>query len=260
MAHRPTIGEILVRAGAIDDYQLRSALGEQKRWGRRLGATLVKMGFVEEEDLTRALAEQLNLPVAQLEGKRVHQDVLDLVPGDFAQKHMCLPLFVKRQDNVTTLYLGMEDPSNLEVFDDLCFRTGMRVKPVMVPPSQLCEAIDRFYRGVSVEPFRAVESTPLETSEPEPEPETLDSGEDRPAPVRDAEDELSFVGEIPGLETRAEESIAASPQSEEPVSRVEASNRVILRALTQILIENGVVGRDEFHTRVRALQDAEDSS
>jgi type IV pilus assembly protein PilB len=257
MTHRPTIGEILVRAGVIDEYQLRSALGEQKRWGRRLGATLVKMGFVEEQDLTRALAEQLNLPVAQLEGKRVHQDVLDLVPGEFAQKHMCLPLFVKREGSSTTLYVGMEDPGNLEVFDDLCFRTGMKVKPVMVPPSQLCEAIDRFYRGLGVEPFPEVESASLEISEPEPA--VPEGSQEKPAPGPDDDaEEFTFVDEVPGLESRVDGSAGESAKASS--SRAEASNRVILRALTQVLIEKGVIGRDEFYTRVRALQDAEESS
>ena len=265
MANRPTIGEILVRAGVIDDYQLRSALGEQKRWGRRLGATLIKMGFVEEQDLTRGLAEQLQLPVAQVEGKRIHQDVLDLVPGDFAQKHMCLPLFVKREGGTDTLYVGMEDPGNLEVFDDLCFRTGMKVKPVMVPPSQLCEAIDRFYRGLGVEPFPAMESVPLETPGPEPEPDLPGSSEEEPAADSNAEGEFTFVSEVPGLETRSSELVvgsgeAAAPEAVAPVSAVEASNRVILQALAQVLIEKGVVGRDEFYTRVRALQDSEESS
>ena len=69
MPERPKFGEILVQAGAIDEMQLRAALGEQKRWGQRLGVTLVKMGIIEERDLVRALARQLEIPVVQLEGK-----------------------------------------------------------------------------------------------------------------------------------------------------------------------------------------------
>jgi type IV pilus assembly protein PilB len=253
MAQRPTIGQILVRAGVIDEYQLRSALGEQKRWGRRLGATLLKMGFVEERDLVRGLAEQLDLPVAQLEGKRIHQGVLDLVPGDFAQKHLCLPLFVKRESGGDTLFVGMEDPGNLEVFDDLCFRTGMKVKPVMVAPSELCEAIDRCYRGLATGPFEELEIVPHETPPPEPpadpgaEETTLEFGE---------EEDLAFVDEIPVAETAARP-LAPVNSSE---SKAEASNRVILRALTQILIEKDLVGRDEFYARVRQIQDAEEGS
>jgi hypothetical protein len=43
----------------------------------------------------------------------------------------------------------MEDPSNLAVLDDLSFRTGMEIHPVMVGPSELGEAMDRYYLGAN---------------------------------------------------------------------------------------------------------------
>jgi type IV pilus assembly protein PilB len=146
MPDRPKVGEILVQAGVIDKFQLQAALGEQARWGRRLGVTLIKLGFVEELDLVRALASQLDLPVARLEGKRIQPEILELVPMALAEQHMVVPLFVKKQAGSQTLFLGMEDPSNLAVLDDLTFRTGMEVRPVMVGPSEIAEAIDRYYR------------------------------------------------------------------------------------------------------------------
>lgn len=149
MSKKPKVGEILVQAGVIDEMQLASALGEQARWGRRLGVTLIKMGMVEEGHLIRALAKQLDLPVASLAGKRIADDVIALVPARVASKHGVMPLFVKREGRNDQLFLGMEDPSNLEVLDDLTFRTGMEVYPVMVGPTELAAAIDRYYRSGS---------------------------------------------------------------------------------------------------------------
>ena len=83
MSEKPRIGEILVRAGVIDEMQLSSALGEQSRWGRRLGVTLIKMGMVEEGHLVRALATQLDLPVASLAGKRIAQNVPAMTSATF---------------------------------------------------------------------------------------------------------------------------------------------------------------------------------
>ena len=71
------IGELLVRAGFIDEMQLRAALSQQNDWGHRLGVTLIEMGFLEELDLVRALAQQLQLPIVQLTGKRVESEVLE---------------------------------------------------------------------------------------------------------------------------------------------------------------------------------------
>ncbi len=145
MSEKLKVGEILVQAGVIDEMQLAAALGEQTRWGRRLGVTLIKMGMVEEGNLIRALAKQLSLPVARLAGKRIAEEVIALVPARVASEHSVIPLFVKSEGRMDQLFLGMEDPSNLGVLDDLSFRTGMEVYPVLVAPSELAEAIDRYY-------------------------------------------------------------------------------------------------------------------
>lgn len=147
MRDRPKVGEILVQAGIIDELQLASALGEQTRWGRRLGMTLIKLGMVQEGQLVRALAKQFDLPVASLAGKKIAPDVIALVPAKVACEHSVIPLFVKKEGRKAQLFLGMEEPSDLGVLDDLAFRTGMMIRPVMVGPTEIGEAIDRYYTG-----------------------------------------------------------------------------------------------------------------
>lgn len=226
MPERPKLGEILLHAGVIDEFQLRSALGEQQRWGGRLGVTMIKLGFVDERDMVHALASQLRLPVARLEGKRLAPEVLALVPVEIAEKLMCLPLFVKEEAGLRTLFVGMEDPCDLAAIDDVAFRTGMRVKPVLMGPSELCEAIDRFYH-------RPQGDEEVELTEPEP---ALD-----PPPVPEPE-----VG--PAAVARDEDATAPTAPP------AEASSKTVLRALTQLLIEKGVIDKGELGERVRALQ------
>ncbi len=331
MAGRIRIGEILLRAGVIDQHQLNAALGEQRRWGRPLGATLVKMGCLDERSLVRALASQLSLPVASLEGKRISDEVLELVPSGLAEEHMVLPLFVKKADNRTTLYLAMEDPGDLAVLDDLAFRTGLQVKPVMMSPSELAEGIDRYYRAAAGAPapaastevqdpdaldgaaLEASSGSTAESGSPEPEPaaaaaspagteelvrhfmggatESDASPAPAPAPVA-AQPPPAVEPAAPAPEPVAaapastpqptavpesphasfDESALASPPPREsagdaqaapalpPVESLasyEAKTRTILHVLTQLLIEKGVISREEFHARVSALSDVD---
>lgn len=163
MTNKPKkVGEILVAAGIIDEMQLNAALGEQARWGDRLGITLVKMGMVKEGHLIRALAKQLDLPVASLAGKRITEAVLALVPGRVASEHGVIPLFTKQKGSIQQLFLGMEDPLNLPVLDDLSFRTGMEIHPVVVGPSELGQAIDRYYHPAAHSKWR--DRPPLKSS------------------------------------------------------------------------------------------------
>ena len=150
MGGRLKLGQILLSKELISPEQLAAALGEQERWGSRLGMTLVRMGFVEEEALIRVLAGQLRLPVARIRGKSVNSELLEYVPVELAEKYRCLPLFVREEGGAKTLFLAMEDPSDLEALDDLAFQIGEKLRPVLVAPTELEDALQRHYHGATL--------------------------------------------------------------------------------------------------------------
>ena len=148
LPRQPRLGDILVQAGLIDELQLETALAEQQRWGNRLGVALVKLGMIDEQELVHALSRKLGAPAVRLQGKRIDPAVLALVPRDLAERHACLPLFTKQEAGVEVIYIGMEDPGDLNALDELSFRTGLKVRGVMVAPTELWETLDRSYRHV----------------------------------------------------------------------------------------------------------------
>jgi hypothetical protein len=230
---KPKLGELLVQTGAIDDAQLQSALGEQRQWGQPLGMTLVRMGFLDEETLIQTLAAQLKLPVVKLRGKQVNPEVLERVPVDLAEKHRCIPLLVNDEGGRQVLYLGMEDPADLEALDEISFRLSEKVRPVLVMPSELDEALKRHYRWAS----RAGGA---------------------PAPSDDAPAE----GEPEVVDMPSKEELEASPMQADSNGRRAKAGAVpppaILRALTQLLVEKGVITRDELVARVSAVVHEDD--
>ena len=157
---------MLVAAGAIEPAQLTKALEEQKRNGGLLGMALVRLGFVDERAIVRALASQLNLPVVQLKGKQISPEVLELVPVDLVEKHRCLPLLVNEDGDARVLFLGMEDPSDPDVVAEICTLVRMNVQAVLVAPADLNDGIFRHYEcaGFGTEPLP--ESAPLTASSP----------------------------------------------------------------------------------------------
>jgi len=146
MAKRLKLGELLVRAGAIDRAQLEAALGEQGKRGTPLGMTIVRMGFLDEETLVRTLARQLKLPLAWLRGKRIKPEVLGLVPDELAMKYRCLPLSTSEVPGGRVLFLAMQDPADLAAADDVASHAGCKVKPVLAAPGELEEALERHYQ------------------------------------------------------------------------------------------------------------------
>lgn len=255
---RLKIGELLREAGLIDDFQLQTALGEQRRWGGRLGTSLVKLGFVEEPVLMRFLSRRLELPLVQLGEKRPAPEVLDLLPADLAEKYHCVPLFQKHEQGRSVLYLGMEDPTDLQALDDLSFRIGRPMRPVLVSPSELRGALKRLYeggRGAGRSP-RDFDETPLVPGDTAP---VLDAGhlEMPDAGPADLHPSMSPAPPPPAaphaleLPSRSEGPAERAPEAAvEPKPR-DVPTRAILRALTQILIDKGVLTREDLVERLR---------
>jgi len=135
------LGELLVRNNLIDDAQLAKALEEQKAMGGRLGASLIKLGFIKEEELAAFLSRQYGVPSINLNEFEIDPGVIQLVPADVAQKYMIVP--VNRAG--ATLIVAMSDPSNIFAIDDIKFMTGYNVEVVVAPEQSIKEAIDKYY-------------------------------------------------------------------------------------------------------------------
>jgi len=135
------IGDLLIREGLITREALDKALQEQKTTGMRVGYNLVKLGYIEEVELTRMLARQFRMPAVDLTNFQVDERIAKLIPGELAQRHLVLPL--KREGR--TLTVAMADPSDLGVIDDLKFITRYDIFPVIAGEYTLRNAVDKYY-------------------------------------------------------------------------------------------------------------------
>ncbi len=152
MPPRKKLGELLMEAGLIDQSGLEVGLAAQRASERPLGVTLVLLDLCDEAKMLRVLGRQLELPVAKLAGRVVDPELAELLPYEFAKTHQCIPLCTDGEDGKTELYIGMANPTNLAVLDDIRFRTGMVVHPVLVSPLQIDDAIERNYSKGGFDP------------------------------------------------------------------------------------------------------------
>ncbi|MFA5585849.1 MAG: type IV-A pilus assembly ATPase PilB [Saccharofermentanales bacterium] len=135
------LGELLVRNKLIDENQLTRALEEQKVQGGRLGASLIKLGFIQEDELAAFLSRQYGVPSINLNEFEVDAGVIRLVPPEVAQKYQIIP--INRAGS--TLIVAMSDPSNIFAIDDIKFMTGYNVEVVVAPDASIKNAIDKYY-------------------------------------------------------------------------------------------------------------------
>jgi type IV pilus assembly protein PilB len=187
------LGDLLVRDGLITKAQLDQALMEQRNSGMRLGYCLVKLGLVQETEITKMLARQYRMPAVDLSRFEVDPKIVKLVPADVAVKHFVLPL--KREGR--TLTVAMADPTNAGVVDDLKFITRYDIFPVIAGEYTLRTAIERYYEQTD-----AQLQTLLKDIEETEDLEVIEEEDEDQAPVQ-VGDDAPVVKLINGILTDA---------------------------------------------------------
>ncbi|MBA4371629.1 MAG: hypothetical protein C0402_02070 [Thermodesulfovibrio sp.] len=174
MKNRKKLGEMLVEAGVIDDFQLRAALSYQSEWGGRLGSILIKKGILSERELLSAIVEQYGVESVSLDAiEKPPDEVMKLVRVDTAKKFDIFPLSFDGK----TLVTAMADPTDLKTIDDISFMLGVRIKPVLALESEISRAIGIHYEGRSPGEWR-------------PETRTVHQSGDRQQPIMTAQENL----------------------------------------------------------------------
>ena len=194
-ATQDKLGDILVREGLITQEQLRKALLEQKNSGMRLGYTLVKLGFIEETEVTKMLARQYRMPAVDLSRFEVDAKILKLIPPDIATKHTVLPL--KREGR--TLTVAIADPNNVTAIEDIKFITRCDVFPVIAGEYTLRNAIERYYQQSDAQ----LQSLLKSVESAEDDLELVEDAQDEDVKAQDLADDAPVVKLINGLLTDA---------------------------------------------------------
>ena len=146
------LGELLVRENMITPTQLQQASEEQKRGGGRLGASLVKLGMIDEKELLNFLSKQYHVPCINLEQQTIDPEVLKLIGEEVATKHQVVPV----QRAGASVVIAMADPSNIFAIDDIKFLTGYNVEVVVASEAQIAKAIEKYYKTGSAESYDQV--------------------------------------------------------------------------------------------------------
>ena len=112
------LGEMLIEAKLIKPEDLEQAISEQRRTGRLLGATLIGMGLISEDQVLQVLQRQLGTPLVDLTDIVVDDQALARIKEDIAKKYGALPIEI---DGRSTLVVAMADPLNVAALEDLRF-------------------------------------------------------------------------------------------------------------------------------------------
>lgn len=135
------IGELLLQEGLISQEQLSRALEDQNQSGERVGAALIKLGYISEEVLAEFIAKQFHVPQVNLSKLTIPREVITIIPLDISQKYQAVPFGLMGN----TLNVAMADPGNLFVVDDIRFLTRKSIQIHVASESIIKKTIAQFY-------------------------------------------------------------------------------------------------------------------
>jgi MSHA biogenesis protein MshE len=136
------LGEILVQQKLLTQEQLKLALDEQKRSGRKLGRVFIEQGYVTEEEISEALAKQLQIPYINLKYYNIKPEVTQKLPETQARRFRAILL----EDNPKAFKVGMADPTDLNAYDEIARILKREIEIAVITESQLLATVDRIYR------------------------------------------------------------------------------------------------------------------
>jgi len=143
------LGEMLVERGVISTEQLYAALMTSRQGSERLGTCLVDSGFIDENALLEALAEQHSVPFVS---ERMLLDFLGamdyaVMPPSLLRRLKAVP-FRQVRDRIQ---VAMSNPQDSRVIDRIANYTQLHVEPFIASDRSIDAAIDRAKRPDSVD-------------------------------------------------------------------------------------------------------------
>lgn len=227
-------------AGLLTETQLRTALAEQRKWGGRLGLTLVQMGVVDESSMVHALSRQLAIPTVDLDTHAPVPHALQALRVDIAERYTVFPIAYEAATK--TLTVATSDPTNVESLQELAFHSGQKLQVVVATASSIERAIRHHYHGeitsTAATPLSfGMEEATFELAPPQQAEAAAPARTPTPPPVvRDAE-----------LATKVE----ALTQQVSDLERMVAQQARVMRAMMDALEARGALTREEVQAKAR---------
>ena len=132
------LGDILVARGLIDQARIEEAVKLQASVGKQLAQIIIDKGWVSEQDVLGALADQLSVPFIRLRPGLFDPSVVTLISVDMARRLKVLPLFRVR-DHV---FVATPQPQAIHSLREVEEATGLRAKPVLARQEDILKLVE----------------------------------------------------------------------------------------------------------------------
>ena len=135
----------LVVENIMDEITAENACAQSSKKNKTLLGWLIKNKVASPAALASAAAEEYGIPLIDIKAFDLNQAPVSLVSEALIEKHQALPLHLRGNQ----LFIGLKDPTDHELIDEIAFSSGFHVEPILVSADQLEPAIERAMEATS---------------------------------------------------------------------------------------------------------------
>jgi len=143
------LGRFLIEQKFLNSEKLNKALAEQRRTGIRLEKLLVKLGFVKESEIQKALKHHFRVDYFDIRDRKIPEEVLDFIPQHVIKQYKIIPVDIDKDEKKLTL--AMCNPSDVVAIDHVSLITGFTVQPVVTTEADILDFMNEYYETKALE-------------------------------------------------------------------------------------------------------------
>jgi len=135
------LGDLLIENGLITEAQLKVALNESKKSGKKLGETLIDLDYIDENTIINVLSEQLGIDKVTTEDIHFEKPLKEILPEKLARKFKVVPVDFKDNE----IIVATNDPTNIFMLDEIGRITKKEIIPTIISKDDLFNALEKIY-------------------------------------------------------------------------------------------------------------------
>ena len=132
--------DMFVEEGLATKESVDKVRADAQTSGKPVGALLVEEGIVDDELLVHGIAKISGVPYINISNSIIDQSVLNLLPGDIAERFMAVPL----AETNNRLAVAMIDANNVQAVDYLASRIQRPIKVFMASEKGIRFVLDQY--------------------------------------------------------------------------------------------------------------------
>ena len=171
------VDEFLKRSGKVSADQLTMLHDQEKNEKRPLQDLVINANILNEKDLTKLYAEEVDIPFVEINPKDIKKESLKQLPERIARQYNAI---VFDTDEDGAVFVAMSDPDDIQAVNFLQKQLGSNLRIYVAPESQIKAALDNYRGNIAGELTKIISNDDIADDDNEDTVSESDLTEDSP--------------------------------------------------------------------------------